>query len=267
MNFKTFLIVFFIFIFVCAGVAAFFWWQSREGVIVLTPSPSILPSESPQAEVSASPEISPTSSTATPYWQKGEISRGNPNKKQIIFTFDAGAADNSALKIIEVLKKHGIKSTFFLTGNFADKYPEITKIISQDGHEIFNHSYSHPDFTKISNEEMKGELEKAELVISSKTGKTTKPYFRSPYGARNNNVSAIAKENGYQLVFWSNDALDWKEGKTPEEVKQKIYTGLKNGAIILMHIGDDITGNVLDEVFTKIENDGYKIVSLTEGLK
>jgi len=267
MNFRTFLIVFFIFIFVCAGVVAFFWWQSREGVIVLTPSPSISPSESPQPEASISPEISSVLPAEIPYWQKGEISRGNPNKKQIIFTFDAGAADNSALKILDVLKKHGVKSTFFLTGKFADKYPEITRMISQGGHEVFNHSYSHPDFTKISDEEMKSELEKAEMAISLKTGKTTKPYFRSPYGARNNNVSAIAKENGYQLVFWTLDALDWKEGKTPEDVKQKIYSGLKNGSIVLMHMGDDITGNVLDEVFTKIENDGYRIVSLTEGLK
>lgn len=267
MNFKTFLIVFFIFIFVCAGVAAFFWWQAREEAIVLIPSPSALPSESPQTEASISPETSPVLPTATPYRQKGDISRGNFNKKQIIFTFDAGAADNSALKILEVAKNHNIKTTFFLTGRFAEKYPEITKKISQDGHEIFNHTYSHLDLTKISNEEIKSELEKAELAISLQTGKTTKPYFRPPFGARNNNVSAIAKEDGYQLVFWSVDALDWKEGKTPEEVKQKIYSGLKNGSIILMHVGDDITGSVLDEVFTKIENDGYKIVSLTEGLK
>lgn len=267
MNTKIVLAVFFILIFVCAGLAAFFWWQGREGEIII-PGPSTTPSASPQIETSAIPEVNPDVLPAeTPYWQKGEITRGNPNKKQIIFTFDAGAADNSAIKILEALKNHNIKSTFFLTGRFADKYPDATKKIAQDGHEVFNHTYSHPDLIKISKEEIVSEIEKADAAISLRTGKTTKPYFRFPFGSRNEEALAIVKSEGYQSVFWTVDALDWKEKITAYEVKQKIYSGLKNGAIILMHIGDDITGQVLDEVFTKIEADGYKIVSLTEGLK
>ena len=85
--------------------------------------------------------------------------------------------------------------------------------------------------------------------------------------ARLTSVLAIAKGQGYQSVFWTLDALDWMADKSEDEVKNRIYSNLKNGAIILMHVGDTITGNILDEVFTKIENDGYKIVSLTEGLK
>jgi peptidoglycan-N-acetylglucosamine deacetylase len=72
---------------------------------------------------------------------------------------------------------------------------------------------------------------------------------------------------GWQSVYWTLDALDWEPGKTAEQVKQRIYSNLKNGAIILMHVGDDITGNIIDEVFTYVENQGYKIINLSEGLK
>ncbi|MFH0852703.1 MAG: polysaccharide deacetylase family protein [bacterium] len=204
--------------------------------------------------------------TSPPFVVNGEISRANPAKKQVIFTFDAGAGTNSLQKILEVTKQHNVNVTFFSTGKFAETNPELIKQISSDGHEIFNHTYSHLHLTQLTDQEIKDELDKTEQIISGLIGRSTKPYFRPPYGDRNAHVLEIAAQEGYQSVFWSCDALDWMVGQTEQQVKDKIYSCEKPGAIILMHVGDDITGSILDEVFTKIENDGYQIISLTTSL-
>lgn len=211
------------------------------------------------------PEIATTSALFIA--SKGEISRGNPNKKQIIFTFDCGSGINSADKILETAQKHNLKLTFFATGKFVEKYPETIKKFAAAGHEIFNHTYDHHHLTQISDEQIKEDLEKADEIISALTGTTTKPFFRPPYGDRNQHVWNIAASLSYQSVYWTTDALDWMADRTDEQTKERIYSSLKNGEIILMHVGDDIAGNILDEVFTYIERQGYKIVSLSEGLK
>jgi len=253
--------IFILLLFTALILAGVFYWQTKQSETPGSPKSSNGTSSLPQTSEN---EIA---TSAPPFVVKGEVSRGNPAKKQIIFTFDAGAGTNSAQKILETAKAHNLKLTFFITGKFAEKNPELIKQISSKDHEIFNHTYSHPHLTQITDEQIKEELDKTEQIISSLTGKTTKPYFRPPYGDRNNHVLMVAKNEGYQSAYWTLDALDWMSDKTEEQVKKRIYSNLKSGAIILMHAGDDITGNVLDEVFTYVENQGYKIVSLTEGLK
>ena len=252
----------FIFLLLAALVllAGVFYWQGKGNEPQDSTPQSQTPSHPPQTSEN---EIA---TSTPPFVVSGEISRGNPAKKQIIFTFDAGAGVNSAQKILETAQKYNLKLTFFATGKFAQNYPELIKQIAADGHEIFNHTYSHPHLTQLTDQEIKDELNKAEQIISGLTGVTTKPYFRPPYGDRNAHVLEVAAQEGYQSVFWSCDALDWMAGEISQQVKDKIYSCEKPGAIILMHVGDDITGNVLDEVLTKIENDGYQIASLTAGI-
>lgn len=219
----------------------------------------------PSPATTTEPEVATTSALFVA--PKGEITRGNPNKKQIIFTFDCGSGINSADKILEATQKHNLKLTLFTTGKFAEQNPEVIKKFATGGHEIFNHTYSHPHLTQITDEQIKEELEKADEIINALTGTTTKPFFRSPYGDRNQHVLKIASSAGFQSVCWTTDALDWMTDRTDTQTKERIYSSLKNGEIILMHVGDDITGNILDEVFTYIERQGYKITSLSEGLK
>jgi peptidoglycan/xylan/chitin deacetylase (PgdA/CDA1 family) len=197
-----------------------------------------------------------------------EISMGNQSKKQIIFTFDGGAGIQSMQEILDTLQKHNIKSTFFTTGTWANQNQEYIKKIASNGHEIFNHTYTHPYLTNVSDEQIISELKRTEDLIMLLTHKSTKPYFRAPYGDRNLHVREIAGKQGYQSIYWTIDALDWKEseGYTAEQVKQRIYTNQRPGAIILMHIGDTITGQILDEVLTKLEGDGYQIVPLSTGI-
>jgi len=207
----------------------------------------------------------PVQSTTTP----AEIVWANKNIKQVVFTFDAGAGTQSLDTILSILKKYNLKATFFLTGKWAEKNPEGTKKIAMAGHEIFNHTYSHPYLSKISDEQIIEELTKTATIITSLTGQTTKPYFRPPYGDRNQQVRDIAASIGYQSVYWTIDAWDWREseGVSASQVKARILDNLKPGTIYLMHIGDNITGQILDDIFSQILAQGYQINPLSIGVK
>lgn len=197
-----------------------------------------------------------------------EIISGDKNKKQIIFTFDGGDSSLSGLKILSVLEKHGVKGTFFLTGKFVERNPFLVKKMYDNGHEIYNHTYDHPYLTLVSDDQIKKELWDMDRILRATIGKSTKPYFRAPYGDRDERVLKQAFDAGYQSVYWTVDALDWKEreGETDDTVRDRILSTLAPGNIYLMHIGDNITGNILDELFTTIESKGYKLVSLKQGL-
>jgi peptidoglycan/xylan/chitin deacetylase (PgdA/CDA1 family) len=196
-----------------------------------------------------------------------EISRGSTEKKQVIFTFDAGSGDVSTRKILSVLKDYGVKGTFFVTGQFAERYPDLVREILAGGHEIYNHTYSHPHLTEISDEEIGDELLKMENALQKSGNTTSRPYFRPPYGDRDERVLAAAYKNGYQSVYWSVDAGDWMaEGITAGEVKERILSNIYPGAIFLMHVGDAITGDILGEILSDIEARGFRAVSLSEGL-
>lgn len=197
-----------------------------------------------------------------------EITMANTSRKQVVFTFDAGAQSISVDSILKSLKKHELKGTFFVTGNYARKNPELVRKIAQEGHEIFNHTDRHLNLTKISEASIIAELENAEKAISNLTGKTTKPYFRPPYGARDKRVREIAANLGYQCVYWTVDALDWKEGQgiTDSDAKKRILENIRPGTIILMHVGDGITGRILYEVIEEIKRKGYMINPLSASL-
>lgn len=198
-----------------------------------------------------------------------EISIGNTAKKQIIFTFDCGGTAESADAILNTLAKHNITGTFFMTGMFAAKYPDIVERMAAESNEIFNHTTTHPHFTEIPDWQIRKELATLDLTVMKLTGSSTQPYFRAPYGDRDARVLAAAAQLGYQSVYWTTDALDWKEstGMTAQEVHARILSNLKPGAIFLMHVGDSITGKILDQTINDIEARGYKVVSLTQGLE
>lgn len=197
-----------------------------------------------------------------------EISIGNTDKKQVIFTFDGGSGNQSTNEILNILEKHHIHGTFFLTGEWIENNPLMTIRIHNGGHEIFSHTYSHPYLTRVTNKEIKTELEKMDKILYKLIGISSRPYFRAPYGDRDDRVKKIASDEGYQSVYWTIDAQDWleSEGETEETVTKRIIENINPGTIYLMHLGDDITGKILDNVLKKIESMNYKIVSLTEGI-
>lgn len=124
-------------------------------------------------------------SVAGVFFQGGkEIVRGNTEKNQVIFTFDGGDTDQSAEKILNVLEKHKVKGTFFLTGKFVENYPELVKRIAAQGEEIFSHTYDHKDLETLSDGEITAELTMMETVLGNTVHISPKPFFRAPYGSR-----------------------------------------------------------------------------------
>ncbi len=197
-----------------------------------------------------------------------EIRHGDRSKKQVIFTFDGGAGIQSADAILAILAKHHVKGTFFLTGKMVLGHPDLVRRIAAAGHEIFNHTYDHKDLTKLTDAEIKRELLDMDSALEKTVGSSTRPYFRTPYSAVNAKVLSAAGAIGYRSVEYTLDALDWREGQgeTAAQVQKRVLSHVAPGVIYLMHLGDNITGEILDKLFSDIEARGYKIVSLTQGL-
>lgn len=241
--------------------------ENENVYILLETVQTSTPSDTNTAKPKPTPVESPSSKTEYTVTST-EISKISTTQKVIVFTFDGGAGIQSLDRILTILENHNVKGTFFVTGKWADQQSTSLKKISNAGHEIFNHTYSHPNLTTLSDSQIREELSLAESKISAVTGRTTKPFYRPPYGARDSRVREVAANAGYQTVYWTVDALDWKEseGITEQEVKNRILNNVTPGTIYLMHIGDNITGNILDEVFVEIESRGYQIKSLSEVL-
>jgi len=186
--------------------------------------------------------------------------------KVVALTFDA-AYDPAPLEdILVALKEAGAEATFFLTGEFVRDFPQWTKTIMASGYPIGNHSYSHPDFTKLSDEAMRAEIRKMASALTKLGGEDPRPLFRAPYGALSKRMLSILRGEGYVSVFWTIDTLDWKPERTPEQIRTTVLDKLKPGAIILMHVGSKQTAQVLPDLLAEIEARGYTFVNLRDAL-
>lgn len=194
------------------------------------------------------------------------ISNGSSKQKQITLTFDAGS-DAVGIRILDILEKHHVKATFFLTGKWVEKFPSYARRIVNDGHEIGNHTYSHPDAVTISSSAFKSDIEKAETIIKKTTGQSPHPYFRFPYGSYNTTSLQAVGEAGYPYsIQWSLDTIDWKQPSI-DVIADRIKTGASNGDIILMHIGSQNTPEAVDQVIPLLKAKGYQLVTLSELLQ
>lgn len=196
----------------------------------------------------------------------GQVSRGDTRKQAMALTFDAGAGGEHAAAILDALAVAGVHSTFFVTGQFARDNPEVVKRIAADGHELGNHSYSHPRFTGLSAEEVRSQLSRADDEIRALTGLSTKPYFRFPYGAGSNELVRQINGEGYLGVLWTFDTLDWEPETTAEGIRGRVAEKACPGAIVLMHCGSPQVASVLPSVLADLGAAGYEIVTLSEVL-
>ena len=205
--------------------------------------------------------VAPTAFAASSQW----ISKGNTNEEVIALTIDDGSDGGNYSRILQVLDKHNVKATFFLTGSGAEKHPNHVRSTVNKGHEIANHSYNHPDFTKISTTEMRNQLTRTENIVKNITGQSTKPYFRAPYGATNSTVLNTVGNAGYTYTFhWTIDTLDWT-GNSATTIYNRVMNGLQPGAIVLLHTGAATnTVAALDRLIPAIKNKGYKFVTISQ---
>lgn len=194
----------------------------------------------------------------------GEITHASSPTK-IALTFDAGASPIPTPSILRTLKSASLQVTFFLTGKWCEQNPDLVKEIVADGHEIGNHSYSHQDFRKLSDDAIVEQLKHTEDIVMRLTGRTTKPLFRPPYGGRDKRVLSVAGQEGYTSVYWSLDSLDaFKKGITSQEIENRILDRIQGGDIVLMHCGSAPTADALADMISKLQKRGYQIVKVSE---
>lgn len=180
--------------------------------------------------------------------------------KKIAVTFDSAWNDDDIDKIIQVLNEQSCPSTFFVTGDWAERFAESLKKLYNAGHEIASHSYNHTLYSTLSKDEIIADMDKCDSIIESVIG--IRPTLcRAPSGDYTNNSILAAKETGRIMVQWDCDSLDWKE-LTEEEMKERIFSKVQPGSILLFHNGTKQTADALPGILTALKNEGYEFVKV-----
>lgn len=192
---------------------------------------------------------------------------GDTTQNTIYLTFDCGYENGNTEPILDALKKHDVKATFFVVGNFLETSPEIVKRMIAEGHTVGNHTYHHLDMSSISSmDAFKKETQDVENLFEQITGTPITKFYRPPQGKYNIKNLKMAQELGYHTFFWSLAYVDWYQDKQPtkDEAFGKLLKRIHPGAIVLLHSTSATNAQILDELLTKWEEMGYTIKPLTE---
>lgn len=178
--------------------------------------------------------------------------------KKIAISFDCAWGNEHTKPIMDILDQYQIKTTFFIVQFWAEKFPEDVLQIYNSGHEIGNHSSTHPNMSKLAVEDITKELKGAESAIEKITGERT-TLFRPPFGAYNDSLIETCENNGYHVIQWDVDSLDWKE-ITTEQIVDRVTRNVKPGSIVLFHNNAEHVEEYLPAILDKLTSDGYEIV-------
>ncbi len=183
----------------------------------------------------------------------------------IALTFDDGPHPSYTEKILNLLEKHGAKATFFVVGENLELYKDTVKKAVEEGHEIGNHTYTHPHLSALSEEELFQEIKQNERLIEELTKKPTS-LFRPPEGYCGRTVRAIIKERGYRAILWDVDTRDWA-GTTAPEIIKTVQKTVYPGSILLFHDyggkqSDTLTA--LTVLLPWLKEAGYRFVTVSE---
>ena len=184
------------------------------------------------------------------------------SEPKIAITFDAAWGDEDTDQLITVLNNNGAKASFFMVGGFINRFPASVKKFHDAGHEILNHSDTHAHLSGLSEEEIITEITGCEEKITSITG-TSKKLFRAPYGEYTDDVIKIAEANGYKVIQWDVDSLDWKD-LSPDEICKRVTDKVKNGSILLFHNGAANTPAALEKLLPILKEKGFDFVPVSE---
>ncbi|WP_268808564.1 polysaccharide deacetylase family protein [Nonomuraea solani] len=184
--------------------------------------------------------------------------------KCIALTFDDGPGKYAGT-LLDTLKKYDAKATFFLEGQYVKSRPAYVKRMVAEGHEVGNHSYSHPDFTKSEAATIKSEIQKTQDEVKKAAGVEPK-LLRPPYGMADLQVSDIAAEFGMPMVLWTAGSEDWKTKDVKAIQKQTLAVAQQNG-IILMHDWVKQTVDGMPSLIKTLKNKGYHLVTVSEVIK
>lgn len=183
-------------------------------------------------------------------------------KKQLAITFNAAWEADDIPTLLAILKQQNVVSTFFLVGQWAEKNPREARLIAEAGHEIGNHSYAHPDMTKLNPAQIEADITKADEVIRQATGVFPK-YFRAPSGNYNDTVIELAKKLNHIPIQWNVDSLDWKK-PSPDEIATRVLKKADSGSIILFHTAIENTLTALPGIIASLRKQGYSFVTVSD---
>ena len=185
-------------------------------------------------------------------------------EKKIALTFDAAWGNEDTEEILEILEKHNLHVTFFMTGGWVESYPDDVKAILAAGHDLGNHSENHKYMSQLSDEEKKEEIMKVHEKVKEITGYDMF-LFRPPYGDYDSAVVDVLLDCGYYAIQWDVDSLDW-QNKGIDSIIETVteHKNLGNGSIVLCHNGAEYTAAALDTLIDTLEEEGYEIVPLSE---
>ncbi|HZK24548.1 MAG TPA: polysaccharide deacetylase family protein [Oscillospiraceae bacterium] len=183
-------------------------------------------------------------------------------EQKIAISFDASWGAEFTPKILEILRENKLKTTFFLTGFWIDKYPELVKQIADEGHELGNHTATHPHLNSLDKAAITKELTAVHNSLQELSGQKA-ILFRPPFGEYSDKVIEACDDFGYKTIQWSVDSLDWKE-ISKEDIVARVTSQLHPGAIVLFHNNGRYTAEALPEIISYAQENGYEIVQISQ---
>lgn len=190
------------------------------------------------------------------------IYQGNVNKKAVALVFNIDWGEEYLPEILRILSHKQVRATFFPTGQWAIKFPDLVKQMVREGHEIGNHGYGHLHVDTLSREENRRDIKQAEEVLISLTGR--KPVlYAPPYGENKPHVVETVADLGYKFIMWTVNTGDYLPGIKPEDIIKLVVSHSQNGAIILLHPTDPAT-QALPEIIDHLQKRGYSLVTVPE---
>lgn len=198
------------------------------------------------------------------------ISAGPGTRRAVALTFDAGADRGYAGQILSTLEREHVKATFGMTGLWAKQNPDLVRRMARDGDVLMNHTYDHRSFTGLStklrpltDQQRVWEIQSADAVIRSITGRSTRPFFRPPYGDMDRAMLSLVQRLGYRyVVMWTVDSLGWQGLRAPS-ITRRCLDGTRPGAILLMHVGiQSQDALALPDLIHGLRKRGYRLQTI-----
>lgn len=186
------------------------------------------------------------------------------DNKCVSLTFDAAWGNEDTQTLIDILGKYNVKATFFVVGEWVDKYPESVKALSDAGHYVMNHSNDHAHFSTLSSQQIIDNINACNDKIESVTG-VRPTLFRAPYGEYDDNVIAAVNSMGIHTIQWDVDSLDWKD-LSAAEITKRVTEKVQPGSIVLFHNAALHTPEALPGIIEYLLGEGYSIVPVSEML-